>query len=48
MPQSILKDGIHSKNLGKWGKVGRPPKGWKPQPKPILKIKKGPFIISFS
>tara|TARA_R110000824_G_scaffold13957_3_gene59995 strand:+ start:1587 stop:1727 length:141 start_codon:yes stop_codon:yes gene_type:complete len=36
-----------SKNKGSYGKLGRPPKDWKPQLNPILKIKKEKIIITF-
>jgi hypothetical protein len=37
-----------TKYTGLYGKRGRPPKDWKPPPKPILIIKTGKFVISFS
>tara|TARA_R100000664_G_C2660396_1_gene76876 strand:+ start:209 stop:352 length:144 start_codon:yes stop_codon:yes gene_type:complete len=36
-----------SKNKDIWGKIGRPPKGWTPPIEPILKSKKGKFVITF-
>ena len=38
---------MYSKNKGRYGKRGRPPKDWKPTCRPILQIKRGTFRIIF-
>ena len=45
MPQTAQEK--QSKNIKIYGKLGRPLKGWTPPKDPILKIKKGKYIITF-